>query len=282
MSTTGNSSGSIAIASVRPASTLAEPVAAQQRSSASTIATHSASADGRDQLARCARSRARARSCPASSAASDAPMRPSSVRGPVATTSRAALPLDHQRAGEHAGRRRARFATGSDSPVSSDSSSIELVRRDAAARRPARGRPRASSSRSPRTTSAPAMRSRSPSRTTSARGLDRSRSASSARSALALLHDGDRRSPRRSTRRAPAPRARRRARGRCAAAADQQQEHRLAHHARRDRQRAAPLGAGQAVRAFRGEARRGLGRRESAGGQARDGIRNPARVSARR
>ena len=56
-------------------------------------------------------------------------------------------------------------------------------RRDAAASAGTRS-PSASTRRSPRTTSRPAMRRCAPSRITSARGLDRSRSASSARSVL--------------------------------------------------------------------------------------------------
>ena len=119
------------------------------------------------------------------------PILPSSVRGPVAAISTMPCP-DVTRVPENTegkssppGRSSARASadgtlrTGTDSPVSSDSS---VERCSARRRRPSAGTrsPSARTTRSPRTTSRPAMRRRSPSRITRARGLERSRSASSA------------------------------------------------------------------------------------------------------
>ena len=71
--------------------------------------------------------------------------------------------------------------TGTDSPVRSDSSVARLLQDRTAASAGTRS-PSVSTRISPGTTSRPAMRRCKPSRTTSARGLDRSRRASSARS----------------------------------------------------------------------------------------------------
>jgi hypothetical protein len=75
------------------------------------------------------------------------------------------------------------FMTWTDSPVSSDSSTDRFVQER---RTPSAGTrsPSASNNMSPVTTSRPAMRFCSPDRMTFARGLDRSLSASSARSVL--------------------------------------------------------------------------------------------------
>ncbi len=192
---------------------------------------------------------------PVSSVASEAPMRPNSLRGPVAVTS--ARPWPRTSSVPENTLSPARLSTGSDSPVSSDSSavrSVALISRASAGTRS----PSARISRSPRTTSRPAMRLRSPSRSTIARGLERSRSASSARSALRSCvtvmaitpHD-------------------RGAQHHClvhvakhevdAGGGDEQQEHRLAQHAERDGGQAVPPRHRQRVRTLGGEARGRLG-----------------------
>jgi hypothetical protein len=77
----------------------------------------------------------------------------------------------------------ARLRIGTDSPVSNDSSTSrfdEEIRATSAGTRS----PSCTTTRSPRTSSRAAMRTRAPLRITSARGLERSRSASSARSVL--------------------------------------------------------------------------------------------------
>jgi hypothetical protein len=122
------------------------------------------------------------------SAASEAPIRPNSVRGPVAETIARACPFttsvpEYARPLRSASSAPGHFSTGSDSPVSSDSSTMKSLTATSWASAGTRS-PSASSSRSPRTTAAPAMRCATPSRTTVARGLDKSRSASSARSVL--------------------------------------------------------------------------------------------------
>ena len=76
----------------------------------------------------------------------------------------------------------ARLRTASDSPVSSDSSICEVIARRPARRRPARGRLHRGPRRRRAPLRGPGCAPRWPSRITSARGLVRSRSASSARS----------------------------------------------------------------------------------------------------
>ena len=177
VSTTGNSSGSIAIASVTPASIPASqsprvatwyPARATDSTSANTATIFTILAVSRCSLV-----------FSTSTASSDWPMRPNSVRSPVAIT--VARPWPFTTSVPEYTAASGRFSTGSDSPVSSDSSSIRSF---AATSRASAGTRSPSSSRirSPRTTSAPAIRVRTPSRTTTALGLDRSRNASSARS----------------------------------------------------------------------------------------------------
>ena len=119
------------------------------------------------------------------------PILPSSVRGPVAAISTmpwpevTKVPENTEGKSSPPGRSRARASaegtlrTGTDSPVSSDSS---VARCSACRSRPSAGTrsPSARTTRSPATTSRPAIRRRWPSRITRARGLERSRSASSA------------------------------------------------------------------------------------------------------
>ena len=194
VSTTGNSSGSTAIASVSPDS---RPSSQPPRVSAdsSTTMAHSAapsSANCRTKrvVSCCSGVDADTTPCKAP------PIRPSCVRPPVAVTSTVPYPADTSAPENTNGRssppgangpdspsRAARLRTGTDSPVSSDSSTdrslASSTRASAGTRSPSRN-----STRSPGTTSRPAMRTCCPSRTTSARGLDRSRRASSARSLL--------------------------------------------------------------------------------------------------
>ena len=106
-------------------------------------------------------------------------MRPISLRAPVAVTRAVPWPLTSSVPANSRVAPSANLSTGSDSPVSSDSStctSAPVSKQASAATRS----PCASTSKSPRTTSAPAMRCATPSRTTSARGLVSSRRARSA------------------------------------------------------------------------------------------------------
>ena len=119
------------------------------------------------------------------------PMRPRPVAAPVATTSATPCPLVTRLPEKIDGRSSPpgrssvswppaeRLRTGTDSPVSSDSSAARFC---AWRSTPSAGTrsPSATKTMSPRTTSRLAMRFRTPSRRTSARGLDRSRSAASA------------------------------------------------------------------------------------------------------
>ena len=180
--TTGNSSGSSAMASVRPARAAATSSPCRAKCSSATP-MHAASA--KTAMRRTRRDVSRSRKVlPASTVASDAPMRPNSERAPVATTSPVAVPRTTS-VPAYACRSRPSPSTclsaGTDSPVSSDSSTrrpcASTSIASAATRSPSRSR-----SRSPRTTSRPAMRCSIPSRITSARGLERSRRASSASS----------------------------------------------------------------------------------------------------
>ena len=131
-----------------------------------------------------------------STAASALPMRPIAVCCPVAMVCARPLPwttrVPEYRNGKSsppglpiaAGALCAgALRTGTDSPVSSDSSADTFTPESSTASAGTRS-PSESTSRSPRTTSRPGMRRCSPSRITSALGLDRSRSASSARSVL--------------------------------------------------------------------------------------------------
>ncbi len=133
-----------------------------------------------------------------SSDRSDCPILPISVRIPVDVTSAMPLPrttsVPENTKGRSsppvcggpasAGEGSACLRTGTDSPVSSDSSSSRSSHCTTVASAATRS-PSESTIRSPRTTSRPAMRMRPPSRITSARGLVRSRSDSSTRSVRA-------------------------------------------------------------------------------------------------
>ena len=190
--TTGNSSGSSDIATVSPAST---PSSQSWRTTPwmATIVPHRRNAKIARRLTTTATSRSSAvRST--STSASTLPIRPIAVRPPVAITSKLPWPPTTSVPEKTAGRSsppgctstlgaapasRARLRTGTDSPVRSDSSIWRFI---ASARTPSAGTrsPSATATRSPRTTSRPAIRLRTPPRRTSARGLDRSRSASTA------------------------------------------------------------------------------------------------------
>ena len=116
-------------------------------------------------------------------------MRPISLRAPVAVTSARPWPATiivpaythDAAAGPSIAPAAARFATGSDSPLSNDSSISRSLASSSRASAGTRS-PSTSSRMSPHTTATPAMRSRWPSRQTRARGLVMSCSASSTRS----------------------------------------------------------------------------------------------------
>ena len=188
-----------------------------------------------------------------SSVLSDWPILPISLRVPVAITSAIAVPRTTSEpenthgqivaAGPPAFGRpapaRAILRTGTDSPVSSDSSVCRSLASTSTASAGTRS-PSASTRRSPRTTSRPAMRLRSPSRMTSARGLVRSRSASSTRSVrlsctTVITIDSGREDQQDERLLQVAEQQVDHA------AAEQQRQHRLAHHLEDDAQRRAPV-----------------------------------------
>ena len=196
-----------------------------------------------------------------SSAASDTPMRPSSVRAPVANTSALPCPL-RPPACRRTPRRPRAFVHRQ--RLAGEQRLVERRARSPASRRASAGTrsPSARISRSPRTTSAPAMRAalavahhqRARARQVAQR-LERALG-------LALLHHGDRdhhddRGGQHQRLVHVADHEVERRRG------DEQQEHRLAHHAERERSQAAPPGRRQRVAPFGGEARRRFGRAET-------------------
>ena len=190
--TTGNSSGSIAIPRVRPARS---PFRKSPRVSVKTVTTVAQSPRPMKAKSRTSRAVSRwsgrvlglqHRERPA-----DLPhLRRAADRadlGDALALARRAFPEKTKGVSSPPGRphssgsRAADFPTGTDSPVRSDSSTERLV----ALRTTASAGTRSPSLRrrtSPRTTSRPAILFFPPERTTSARGLARSRSASSARS----------------------------------------------------------------------------------------------------
>ena len=174
-----NSCGSMDMARVMPASSAATQSPWVQRCSPATdTLTTSASTEKRrtsTRVWRCSGVVSGTR------AANTLPMRPISLRAPVATTSARAWPATSTVPANTRAVPSACRATGSDSPLSSDSSSCRSL---ACSRRASAGTrsPSASSMRSPQTSSLPATRRRSPSRQTNARGLLRSCKASSTRS----------------------------------------------------------------------------------------------------
>ena len=196
VSTTGNSSGSIAMPTAMPAK-----MASSQPPRSSPYSSTTASATPPPPMPHSKTMRVisrRRRGASRSSVASEAPMRPISLRAPVAVTMARPLPRTTsvpektQGCPSPPGRlvsvvapgRLAALLTGTDSPVSIASSicnSLASTNRASAATRS----PCSTTRRSPVTTSRPAIRCRSPSRTTSARGADRSRSATSTRSVRA-------------------------------------------------------------------------------------------------
>ena len=189
VSTTGSSSGSSAMAIVSPASTpCSQSPRARPWASVSAAASTSPATATRRTM--------RSHSCcvgvrSLAMCASEAPMRPSALRGPVATTRPCAEPLttsvpEKASSPSHGVASASSVAdclsTAADSPVSSDSSTVRCdvcVSRTSAGTRS----PSASSTRSPHTTSRAAMRSNWPSRSTAARGLASSRNAAIERSA---------------------------------------------------------------------------------------------------
>ena len=193
VSTTGSSSGSSAMAVVTPTS---RPLSQSSRVDAYTTATSRLSAAPAIATRRTTRAVSRCTRVGSGTRCSSAlPMRPSSVRMPVASTRARPLPCttivpenSHGRSSPPGAPMRApdSSATGAlrtvtDSPVRRDSSTVTFMPDNSMASAGTRS-PSASSIRSPGTTSRPATRTRRPSRITSARGLDRSRNASSARS----------------------------------------------------------------------------------------------------
>ena len=194
VSTTGISSGRMDMARAMPSNRLSS---SGRRSHSQAIST-SATASATPRMARPRTSRREARcNCDSVSPvpASAWPMRPIALAAPVAVTTARPTPLvisvpanssEFPAADPGAACAAAQcgdgiFWQGMDSPVSSDSSLVtcpSTSQPSAATRSPS-----CSTMRSPRTTSALAMRSSWPSRTTRARGDDRSRKASSARCA---------------------------------------------------------------------------------------------------
>ena len=145
--------------------------------------------------------------------------------------------------------------TGTDSPVSRDSSSIkscDLTRVASAATRS----PSPMTMTSPRTTSRPAICNLSPSRTTKARGLARLRSASNTLSlrdswTIVITTESDAKTSSKNRLDAVAQQQINHAAG------DQQREHRLTHHFEENSQHPALLGRRQLVVAVRLEPSRG-------------------------
>ena len=196
VSTTGNSSGSMDMPSAMPASTPSShpPRVSPYSSTVSvmTMALAIANIVTRRRVCSCSRG------VSVSSVRRDCPILPISVRIPVDVTSAMPLPRTTSVPENTKGRSSppvcggpasvsgmlASLRTGTDSPVSSDSSSSRSSHCTTVASAATRS-PSESTIRSPRTTSRPAMRTRSPSRITSARGLVRSRSDSSTRSVRA-------------------------------------------------------------------------------------------------
>ena len=186
VSTTGSSSGRMAIARVMPASS---PCSQSPR--LRPQATARLAASPRPSTATQVTMRwvsCWTGVCPLVMACRDSPMRPSALRAPVATTMPRPEPCvtsvpEKTRAPDSSaaasGPVTACFITGTDSPVSNDSSTVRL---DASSRCRSAGTrsPSASSTTSSTTSSRPAMRTAWPSRMTSARGLESSRRASSA------------------------------------------------------------------------------------------------------
>ncbi len=191
VSTTGNSSGSIAMASVMPART---PCSQSPRVSpySTTAAAQSpmpisATLRTKRPISRCRRV------CSTVMPWSALPIWPISVFSPVLSTRAmpwpctTSVPEKMKGRSSPPGRVTARvpsqtvLRTGTDSPVSSDSSTARLLASSTTESAGTRS-PSAITRMSPGTTSRPAMRVRRPSRTTRARGLLRSRRASSARS----------------------------------------------------------------------------------------------------
>ena len=196
VSTSGNSSGSIDIPSAMPASTASshEPRNKPNSTTASTEQTSPISATVRTMP----RVSCVSRGVALTISPSAWPMRPMRLRAPVDSTRAMPCPRTTSVPANTPGRSSppgvrscvasssgasaaAVLRTATDSPVSSDSSTIRSSQASTLASAATRS-PSPSTMRSPRTTSRPGMRSRWPPRITSARGLVRSRSASSTRS----------------------------------------------------------------------------------------------------
>ena len=192
--TTGISSGSMAMARAMPDSRLSSSGLPSHHQPSSTCAPASA----RAATPRVRTSR-REPCCSAEDgstvAARSAPMRPMAVRPAVALTRARPTPrvttvlANRTCSGAGAGGRApppspgsGSLATGTDSPVSSDS--FTSSRPESSTASAAMRSPSCSTSRSPQTTSRPAMRCSCPSRSTRARGAERSRSDSRARCVL--------------------------------------------------------------------------------------------------
>ena len=176
-----NSCGSMAMAMVMPASAAPnQSPRAQAYSKPTTTLTNSPNTENHRTMWRVCRCSGVAST---GRVPSTLPMRPMSLRAPVAVTSARAWPATTRVPANTvpAVALSACLATGSDSPLSRDSStrrSLDRISRASAGTRS----PSASSMRSPTTSSVPATRCRSPSRHTSARGLVMSCKASSTRS----------------------------------------------------------------------------------------------------
>ena len=184
VNTTGSSSGRMAIANVRPASSpCSQSPRIRPQASASTAARPNPIAATQVTMRWVSRWTGVAS---VEMACSEAPMRPRALRSPVAVTMPRPVPCVTS-VPEKAWLRATGpasdaalcvcFITGADSPVNSDSS---IDRLDASIKPRSAGTrsPSASRTMSPTTSSRPVTRIGWPSRTTSARGLDRSRSAS--------------------------------------------------------------------------------------------------------
>ncbi len=190
-STSGSSSGSIAMLSAMPASSASShrPVINPWIATASALSP-------RPAIAKIATQRRVSASRPARAGTifcSVVLMRPSCVRAPVAVTTAMPAPLTSRLPEYRLGRSSppaapcagsadpsGRLRTGTDSPVSSDSSALTSSPATSSASAAMRS-PSFTTSRSPTTTSRPAMRWRVPSRTTRACGALRSRSFASMR-----------------------------------------------------------------------------------------------------
>ena len=189
VSTTGISSGNIDIPSAIPARTASShpPRRVPYSTTASAVTAPPTMANIRTNR----RVWACNRGASVCSAPRDWPILPTSLRTPVAVTSAIPVPRTTSEPENTNGRSsppgrlfksfpspRSTLRTGTDSPVSNDSSVCRSLHSTSTASAGTRS-PSASTIRSPRTTSLPAMRTRSPSRITRARGLVRSRRASS-------------------------------------------------------------------------------------------------------